>query len=175
MEAEEKKRHPGGRPRIFNTPEEMQAKIEEYFKQCDSRKSEVLGKGPEGETVVLEISDPARYTVPGLAYFLGFCSRTELPDYAKDHPEFSDTIRRARLKIEEQRVEDGTDPTTKNSNGIKFDLSNNFNYKDLQTIEIANAAKEFISTAISVIEKYVPEDKRGEARAKLQASIDIGE
>jgi len=122
---------PGGHPPIFKTPQEMSIKIDEYFKLCDERKKSVVTK----ESEVIEIPDPARYTIPGLAYHLGFKQRTQLPDYAKDRPEFSDTISRARLKIECQRVENLVEVGTKNSNGIKFDLVNNWDYKDRQEVE----------------------------------------
>jgi hypothetical protein len=172
---EQPKKHAGGRPRIFQSPEEMQVKIEEYFKKCDSATAFMVIKDKDGSQHVEEVPKPARYTIPGLAYHLGFCSRQQLPDYAREFPEFSDTISRARLRIEEQRITDGTDPDTRNSNGIKFDLSNNFKYKDLQTIEIATAAQEFITMAMRIILQYVPADKQAEARQKLEASIDFND
>ena len=166
---------PAGRPRLFNSPEEMQVKIEEYFKTCDEATKQVLVKQENGSQKVEEINSPLRYTVPGLAYHLGFCDRHGPSEYATDYPEFSATIHRARLRIEQQRVQDGAAPDTRNSNGIKFDLANNFKYKDLQTIEIANAATEFIQMAMAVILEYVPADKRDEARNKLQTAIDFND
>ncbi len=106
---------PAGRPPIFKTPEEMQELIDDYFSSCDSTHT--------------------RYTIPGIAYHLGFSSRTQFPDYAKDRPEFSDTVSRARLKIECQRSGDLIDPDTKNVNGIKFDLTNNFGYHEKMETE----------------------------------------
>jgi hypothetical protein len=98
-----------------------------------------------------------------------------LSDYARNYPEFTDTVTRARLRIETQRVGDAADPNTRNSNGIKFDLSNNFKYKDLQTIEIASAAEEFMRMAMQIILEYVSEDKREEVKMKIQASIDFND
>lgn len=164
---------PGGRPRKFNSPEEMQVKIEEYFAKCDSATKFVVLKDEKGAQHVEEVPSPARYTVPGLAYFLGFCARTELADYARDYREFSDTISRARLKIEEQRITDGADPDTRNSNGIKFDLSNNFNYKDLQQIEVIGEVNRVINTMVQAIRESVPEELQTGIIGKIQAAIDF--
>lgn len=118
-----------GRPRFYKTPEEMQERIDLYFSECDEFKTKVLVKYKEGYDIV-DFPSGKKYSVAGLAYYLGFSQRTQLADYAKDHPEFSDTIKRARLKIESQRIEDCVENDTKNAAGIKFDLINNFDYKD---------------------------------------------
>jgi hypothetical protein len=98
-----------GRHLLYETPESFQAKIDEYFLWADA-----CGK---------------KYTVPGLCYFLGFEDRHSLATYEK-RLNFSATARRARLKIEEQRAQDLVDPMSKNVNGIKFDLENNFGYRE---------------------------------------------
>lgn len=67
---------PAGRPPIFETPDELQSAIEQYF---DEKKEFV--------------------TVTGLAYRLGFESRQSIYDY-KERPEFSYIIKRATLWIE---------------------------------------------------------------------------
>ncbi len=65
-----------GRPPYYNNPEEMQAAINAYFldPDCD-------------------------YTISGLAYELGFCSRQSFYEY-EDKPDFTYTIKRARTFIE---------------------------------------------------------------------------
>ena len=76
-------KHPGGRPALFKTPEDLQAKIDEYF---DIVKQEKL-------------EDPTR--TPGiaeLAYHLGFDSRQSLYDQEKRNDEFSYITKRARLR-----------------------------------------------------------------------------
>lgn len=65
-----------GRPPIFETPEELESKINEYY---DS---------------LVEHS-----TITGLAFYLGFESRQSFYDYEKK-PEFSYIIKRARLRVE---------------------------------------------------------------------------
>jgi len=78
----------GGRPPIFTSPEEMQILIDQYF-ATDEFKS-----------------------ICGLALHLGFNSRGTIYEYEKK-VEFSDTIKRAMLRIEckyEERV-NSTSPT----------------------------------------------------------------
>ena len=132
-EKEEKSKHPGGNPAypFYETPEEMQLAIDAYFKMCDEHTEKVLTKLGQ----LVDYPKPIRYTVPGIAYALGFKSRHSFADTAKDRPEFSATITRARLRIESQRAADLVDPDTHNANGIKFDLTNNFDYRDESHID----------------------------------------
>jgi hypothetical protein len=108
--------HAGGRPPFYKTPAEMQIEIDNYFNDCQSRKK------------------PS--TIPGLAYFLGFESRFSLYDYAKND-EYSHTIARAKIRIEIERAETLVDPELKNSKGITFDLTNNFNWREKSEHEIS--------------------------------------
>lgn len=68
-----------GRPPHYETPEEFDAKVEEYFAQ------------------ISESGNPV--TISGLAYFMGFCDRASLYDYEK-RPGFSHSVKRARLAVE---------------------------------------------------------------------------
>lgn len=69
-----------GRPRIIETPEEMEEQVDAYFDFVKAKK------------------EPA--TITGLALYLGFASRQSFYDY-EQKPEFSYTIKRARSRIEE--------------------------------------------------------------------------
>lgn len=158
---------------MFNSPEQMQVKIDEYFALCDSATKKVILKDENGAQYVDEISNPEPYTIPGLAYHLGFCQRQELAEYARNYAEFSATIHRARLKIEAQRIKNCSDVDTKNSNGIKFDLTNNFNYKDLQQIEVIGELSRITECMLQVIKKYVPIDKQSDAVNEVQTAIDF--
>lgn len=102
-----------GRPRKFTEPEIMQKKIDAYFAECDDH----------GEP----------YTIPGLAYALGFVDRQAVSHY-ETYPEFSPTIKRARLRIERQR-NSGLVLGTGSAAGHIFDLKNNFGWKDKQEVE----------------------------------------
>lgn len=112
-----------GRPPKFKTPEEMQTQIEAYFTACDEAKP----KRP--------------YTVPGLALAMGFNSRSSLFDYATrnaGHEEFAATIKKAKLRIEAQRVE-ALVMCRGNAGGLIFDLKNNFGWRDQQNVELTGA------------------------------------
>lgn len=90
----------GGRPPKFKSAEELQEKIEQYFRDCDG-KPYIMDDGSPlmdkyGEVILVGRHPP---TVTGLALALGFKSRQSLLDYGgKDR--FSDTVTHAKLRIE---------------------------------------------------------------------------
>ena len=94
-----KVKRPNGRPALFRTPEEMQAKIDEYFAFQIGPKIIIVDGKPlydkHGQPVLQEIPP----TVSGLALFLGFSDRTSLYEY-KSRAGFSDTVKRAITRIE---------------------------------------------------------------------------
>lgn len=100
----------GGRPPMYETPEELEAKIIEYFtwiegeKHTEQRSWEDKKTG-EVKTGDIEVWDrhPERPTITGLALFTGFDNKKSLYDYAKKE-EFSYSIKRA-LSIVEQEYE----------------------------------------------------------------------
>ena len=67
------------RPRIYESPEEMESRIDDYFFNLASSK------------------EPA--TITGLILWLGFSHREALSDYEK-RDGFSDIIKKAKLKVE---------------------------------------------------------------------------
>ena len=105
------KKHAGGRPPKYKTKEEIQAKIDNYFKQCDM--------------------DNEPYTVTGLGLALDM-SRQDLINYSNKE-EFFDTIKKAKLKVEEylekRLIKDSS------CTGIIFNLKNNYDRRDKQEIE----------------------------------------
>lgn len=107
---------PAGRPLKYNTPEEMQIVIDEYF---------------NGDAWI-EINDKPVFapTIEGLAYTLDL-DRKSLLNYSKKE-EFFHTIKRAKQKVAialEQKLYGNT------VTGIIFNLKNNFGWKDKQEIE----------------------------------------
>jgi hypothetical protein len=116
----EAKKHPGGRPLKYETPEELQIAIEEYFNQ--------------------EVIDEKPLTITGLALFLGFESRQSIYDYEKQG-KFSYTIKRARLRIEhyaEMML------FTKAPAGAIFALKN-YGWSDRQEIDFNDVKKPDMS------------------------------
>ena len=97
--------------------------IEEYFAYCDSQTKTVLTK--KGELVV--IPHPKPYTVQGLAVYLD-CTMETLLQYQKQDA-FSETIKKAKTKIETNKVE-GMISGDWNATGVIFDLKNNHDWKD---------------------------------------------
>jgi hypothetical protein len=88
---------PAGRPPVFETPEQMEAAIEDYFNplvknEAHTKSGVMLSEGPER-------GPRAKVTITGLALHLGFCDRQSLYDY-EDKPEFSCIVKKARLRVE---------------------------------------------------------------------------
>lgn len=109
---------PAGRPPKYNTPEEMQSVIDEYF-DGDA----YVGTGDD------RVFAP---TVSGLAMHLDMTTQA-LRDYA-DKDEFLGTVKKAKQRVEvalEQRLHGN------NVTGTIFNLKNNFGWKDKQEQEIS--------------------------------------
>ena len=128
------KKNPGGRPPSYKSVEEIQEKIDAYFKECEGK----ILLDAEGNPMLNKFEEPIIYdkkplTVTGLALALGFNSRTSLLNY-QGKEEFMNTITRAKTIVEqyaETRLYDKD-----GANGAKFSLANNFEgWKEKQAIE----------------------------------------
>jgi hypothetical protein len=86
---------PVGSPPKYKTPEELQLKIDEFINNPPT----ISQKTRDGETC-----EVPSLTITGLCWFLGFESRQSFYDYGKK-PEFSYTIKRAKLYIESKYEE----------------------------------------------------------------------
>ena len=104
-----------GAPPKYDTVKEMKVLIDQYFMDCDN-------------------SDEP-YTVTGLALALNL-TRKGLIDYEnKDNPEFGNTIKRAKQRVEsyaEKTLYRGSQVT-----GVIFNLKNNFGWKDKTETELS--------------------------------------
>lgn len=122
-----------GRPPKYKTAEEMQEKINQYFRECDGYPI----TDRDGNTVFDKYGNPAMrstpYTITGLALALGFTGRQALLGYeAKDA--FADTIARAKARVE--AFAEGKLFESGIANGAKFALGNNFyNWADKQEVK----------------------------------------
>jgi hypothetical protein len=112
---------------VYKTPEEMQPIIDDYF------------------------TTHKIWTIPGICLHLGFCHRHALADYARTYPSFGATVSRARTRIEEQRNEKLVDGDTKNVNGMKFDLTNNFGWTEKQDFNIGGQADNPIKINVNFV------------------------
>lgn len=102
-----------GRPRLYKTPEEFEAKVLEYQQYCKDEK------------------EPVTWT--GLALYLGFSSRQSIDEYAK-YEGFSDVVKRAKLFVEwhyEMRVNGN------NATGPIFVLKN-MGWSDKQDLSLTS-------------------------------------
>lgn len=138
-----------GRPFIFKDPKELALKIQAYFDACDPHvvtRMQESGYNNEGKTIFLQreaLTEQIPYTITGLARALGVDRKTLLNYRKYEHysDEISPEVRQALiLSIEDayQRVEEYNERALhKNgiANGIKFNLTNNFNWVDKQVVE----------------------------------------
>ena len=101
------------RPKLYETKEEVQKIIDEYFSLCDEKEKP--------------------YTMSGLANALNM-SRQSLINYSKDE-EFFDTIKKARSEVEQQ-LEENALMGKANSTFTIFNLKNNYGWRD--QVEVTN-------------------------------------
>lgn len=122
----------GGQPLKWESPEELEEKIQEYYKWAEKNDKHI--------------------TVSGLAWWLG-CDRTTLLNYEnaddndwlkrlddEERRKYVITIKAAKRRIE-MEYEESLYNRSK-ATGAIFTLKNNYNWKDKQ--EIVNTNKEII-------------------------------
>ena len=119
------------RPRKYETVEELEEIIDEYFAKCD------------------EENRP--YTVTGLAIALNM-SRRGLIDYCARTDEngepFIHTIKNAKDRVE-SKVEEGLLSGKYNATGAIFNLKNNYGWKDKQEVEQSGEVNNTITIKTS--------------------------
>lgn len=105
-----------GRPLKFETPEQLETAIQDYFDK--------------------QIADLKPITITGLAYYLGFCDRQSIYDY-KEREEFSCIIKRATFFVEScyEGKLSGTTPT-----GAIFALKN-MGWRDKTETELSGGVE----------------------------------
>ena len=97
-----------GRPPKYTDPQEMQDKIDEYFKECEKGKEVTIIRKQQAVT----LNQPMPPTTAGLAVYLGFADRQSLQDYAKHNhhkdidakKSFSFILAHARTRIEQTLI-----------------------------------------------------------------------
>lgn len=124
------------RPLKYETVQDLQAAIDEYFLACEG---EML-KDDDGKPVLNKWGEPVMLgrkppTVTGLALSLGFAGRQALLNY-QGRAAFKDTILRAKSRCEEYAETRLFDKD--GSNGAKFSLSCNFGWSDNSNTQSQN-------------------------------------
>lgn len=97
------------RPRLYDDHAVFDVTVDDYFAH-------------------VEASDK-RPTMAGLSYYLGFDDRDTFTAYAEYGDEFSRTVKRAKLRIEDDRWQSLIDKAAFTP-GLIFDLKNNHGWKD---------------------------------------------
>jgi hypothetical protein len=118
-EIEEAKKHAGGRPLKFETPEQLQEAINAYYSECEIKEKPLSLSG------LAEALDIARKTLVNYSY----------------RDEFLPTIEKARRKVErdnEERLIGGKG----NATGIIFSMKNNFGWVDKTEVESRMTLKQ---------------------------------
>lgn len=136
-----RKRNKTGAPPRYESVEQMQAKIDEYFESCrgepffdEDGRPLITDKG----YIVYRV-EPKPPTVTGLALALGFASRQALLNY-QAKAEFNDTVTRAKSRVEEYAESRLFDK--EGSNGAKFSLANNFEgWREKQDVKVEGDMK----------------------------------
>ena len=91
--------HPGGRPLKYQTAEELQAAVDNYFAECDNR---IIVKQHAHSKGITKVETPTPYTIAGLARALGV-DRDTINNYSK-RDEYFGIITGARDKIQESNL-----------------------------------------------------------------------
>lgn len=140
-----------GRPKKFETVEDLQKQIEEYFNDCF-----LEHKKENGEVILGEQIRP--FTITGLAVALD-TTRETLLNYENniENATFSDTIKRAKQIIHryaEEYLYDG-----KNQTGAIFNLKNNWGWVDRTEQDLTTKGKEIAPAVISAkVDAILKED-----------------
>jgi hypothetical protein len=113
----------GGRPLKFKSVEELQGKIDKYFKSC----YKTIKATNDCEAYEVNVRP---LTITGLAVALD-CDRETLLNY-EHKEEYFGTIRKAKLIIQNFAEESLWQP--KIASGIMFNLKNNYGWVDKQEI-----------------------------------------
>lgn len=128
-----------GQSKRWETPEELQEDIDKYFDECDSKTVEVYDKSSQE---VVKVKKQTPYTIEGLCDVLD-CERMTLLNYEKKegYEEFFYTIKKAKLKIQRNKIERGLDGDSNPAVTI-FDLKNNHGYRDKSEVDQSLTLKE---------------------------------
>lgn len=133
MSDEEK--HAGGRPRLYDDPQIFSDTTDDYFNAV-----ETAGKLP---------------TLSGLCLHLGFVDKQSFSRYEEYGEEFSLTVKKARLKIEDDRHQRLANPAC---TGVIFDLKVNHGWQDKVVTELTGADGGPVKTEAVVDWSGVPSD-----------------
>ena len=145
-----------GREKLFESSDDLQKKIDEYFYECDNRVVQVYSKSSQE---LVDMKKPIPYTIEGLCCVLS-CERQTLLNYEKQegYEEFFDTIKNAKARIQRNKVERGLDGESPSTFAI-FDLVNNSDYKNTNSTELTGKDGAPLNTQPTIIFKKFKNDE----------------
>jgi hypothetical protein len=146
-----------GKAKKYKSAEEMELVIQAYFDECDSNVRTVYDKKAEE---LIECPYPLPYTIEGLALALDFLSREALLNYekAEGYEEYFGTIKRAKLKVQQNKIVNGMMGIYNPAVAI-FDLKNNHGYKDKNETDITSGGEKLALPQI-----YLPDNGRNPSK-----------
>lgn len=105
-----------GRPATFKNPEQMQARVDEYFEWIKGEKvnemrmvRDAVSGNEELQQVIYWKREPERPTITGLCLYLGFASRQAFDTYKCKEADFLSVITRAKMLVEKSYEERAMD------------------------------------------------------------------
>lgn len=127
--------HPGGRPLAYQSASELEAAVNAYFADCDSK---IINKQVVQKGIIVEVPTPTPYTMAGLARALNV-DRMTLIRYGDvdNRPEYCGIIAQARKKIEESNVTLAL-VGCHESRIAALNLTSNYGYGDRVDIDLTN-------------------------------------
>lgn len=143
-----------GKPKKWETPEELQSDIDAYFDWCDDNPISIHHNSKidkeTGKPLTYNIDRP--YTIEGLCGYLE-CDRSTLIHYEKEegYEEYFHTIKAAKNKIQRNKVERVLAGIAPQSATI-FDLKNNHGYKDQKEIDHTTKGEQVKGLTFNVVE-----------------------
>lgn len=159
-------KHAGGRPKKFESAEQMQQLIDEYFASCFDFKRDMFGNRLVDKTATRAKGDEPNYiieqvrpfTITGLAVALG-TTRDLLLDYGYDQ-EFSDTIKTAKEQVHQYAEES---LYTKGAAGAIFNLKNNYGWRDKTEVDstvVADVTSNGETVGVTDLDKIIEQVKK---------------
>lgn len=142
----------GGRPKAFNSPEELQALLDEYFDYCDNNVETIT----DNKGNIKTIHKP--YTMTGICVYLDISGET-WSDYSKK-PEFSETIKKARKKVENY-CEENTMAGRLNPIFSIFSLKNNFGWVDKIEVNTTTSSDQLTNDDIQSKINELKKNRKG--------------
>ena len=136
-----------GRPRLHTswTAELLQERAREYFNKCDSRTKQAVTQ--DG---IVNVSNPAPYTIEGLCCYLGITVQT-FRNWRKNDTDsgLSEKAQMLHQKITDNRVSGALDGT-QNGSFARFMLTNNNPDEYREKVEVENSVSESVQSILEM-------------------------